>query len=47
LTDRHGRAAKPKTMPYQLADGGAFYLYVAPAGVNAASWGSRRSWPPT
>jgi len=45
LTDRHVRAAKPKTMPYQLADGGGFDLYVAPAGVKVASWRSRRLSP--
>jgi integrase len=36
LTDRHLRAAKPKTKPYRLADGGGLYLYIAPSGVK--SW---------
>ena len=35
LTDRHPRAAKPKTKPYRLADGGGLYLYVAPSGVKS------------
>src|SRR2546425_8908153 len=35
LTDRHVKAAKPRTKSYRLADGGGLYLYIPPTGVSA------------